>query len=193
MFFVGSDSPTPSVSSSGTGGECPAGHYCTLGSDLPEACPLGTFNNITRATQLSNCLDCSPGYYCDAAGLEAPVDLCTAGYYCTSRSESSMPSPASAQGGPCPAGSYCPSGATEAMPCLAGTYTLTGVQEACVDCPVGYYCETGADHLTDCPTGTIIHTLYASLITRYPYVAVILSETFTLTFILQTEEATVSF
>ena len=152
-LFSGSDSATPSPSTAGTGDICLAGHYCPQESVTSTACPLGTFYSGTGATQLSDCVDCTSGSYCNAMGLSAPVGLCTAGYYCVSRSAAAMPTPASAVGGPCTAGFYCPEGATEALQCLAGSYTLTGLQAECVDCPAGYYCETGANTITDCPTG----------------------------------------
>ena len=44
--------------------ECPTGHFCPTGSAEPEKCPAGTFNNVTRLTELSQCLNCTPGKTC---------------------------------------------------------------------------------------------------------------------------------
>ena len=59
----GSNSSQPDASSS-TGGPCSVGTYCTLGSSLPVDCSAGTYNPIDLQ---SACLDCPPGYYCEAA------------------------------------------------------------------------------------------------------------------------------
>lgn len=42
--------------------ECWMGHYCTLGSIIPTACPLGY---AQLQTTQSACIECPPGYFCD--------------------------------------------------------------------------------------------------------------------------------
>ncbi len=41
------------------GGICPTGSYCPLGSSLPILCPVGTFNNHTGASSVSDCTNFS--------------------------------------------------------------------------------------------------------------------------------------
>lgn len=57
-----------------------------------EPCPLGTYGNDTSLRKISDCSDCTPGYYCDQRGLTAPADLCDPGYYCLDGSYTSAPS-----------------------------------------------------------------------------------------------------
>lgn len=69
---------------------CPAGHYCPEGSASPASCPISTYNSNTGAGSVAACVacpegkrttgegstsvddcqdvDCSPGFYRDAAG-----------------------------------------------------------------------------------------------------------------------------
>lgn len=66
--------------------QCPSGFYCELGSVTPEICPPGywceagstsaylnpcpegTFNNLTQRTTRDDCLDCTPGQFCNSTG-----------------------------------------------------------------------------------------------------------------------------
>ena len=79
-----------------TGGPCPPGNYCPLGTGSPIPCPIGTFTNFTRNTGVNTmivdgkvtpaqCLPCPPGLACDSAGSNLyPVKSCAAGYFCIS-------------------------------------------------------------------------------------------------------------
>lgn len=58
----------------------------------PEPCPVGTYGNTTGVRQISDCTDCTPGYYCDQRGLTNPSGLCDPGYYCLDGSYTSAPS-----------------------------------------------------------------------------------------------------
>lgn len=51
---------------------CPTGYYCPLNSyaGVTNACPVGTFNNLTGQTQQGDCVACTPGYYCDIQGTD---------------------------------------------------------------------------------------------------------------------------
>ena len=111
---------------------CPRGFYCPTGISIPQACPPGTFGNSTGLRKLQDCEICSPGYYCDGYGLNAPRGLCAPGFFCLSGSNSSTPYSlisnavhvvnstawmltygqylVHAVGGICPAGYYCPLG-----------------------------------------------------------------------------------
>ena len=53
----------------------------------------------------------------------------------------------------CPAGNYCPAGASQPTPCLAGTYCPAGASQA-LPCPAGSYCIAGSVTPAPCPAGT---------------------------------------
>ena len=60
---------------------CPPGSYCPVGTRSPTEylCPRRTFFNETGATDLSDCLPCTGGYYCDVDGMSAPAGPCDEG------------------------------------------------------------------------------------------------------------------
>ena len=65
-----------------TGRPCFKGHYCTGGVEIN--CPGGTYASVE---QMSACLTCPPGSYCnDVDGTKFPED-CTQGNYCPSGTE----------------------------------------------------------------------------------------------------------
>ena len=126
-----------------TGAMCPEGHYCPTGSGGPLECPPGTYLPYTLATQLSECLGCAPGYYCDSGSWNA-TGLCAAGWYCSGNSTSPMP-PNAAEGGRCTAGHYCPEGSGEMLTCDPGRYCdRAGLSWPTGFCFAGYYCVAGA-------------------------------------------------
>ena len=62
---------------------CTVGNYCVQDSVLPAKCAVGKYAPYTGNDEESDCLDCTPGYYCDTQGIHEPTGLCDAGYYCT--------------------------------------------------------------------------------------------------------------
>ena len=48
-------------------GECPAGHYCPVGTTNPDEhpCPASTFSASTRLEREDECADCTAGFYCE--------------------------------------------------------------------------------------------------------------------------------
>lgn len=123
---------------------CPTGFYCPQNTrratEFP--CPLGTFNNITHRTVLSDCVACLAGQFCDQTGLSWPAGDCQAGYYCTYGADSPTPT-LGQQADICPEGSYCPSGSSVPQSCPPGTFNPTaGRQDVseCVNCTAGLYC-----------------------------------------------------
>lgn len=60
---------------------CPPGKYCITGSSGPERCPRGTFRNITMAKSISECYNCTPGFYCEREGLTEVTGPCAPRYY----------------------------------------------------------------------------------------------------------------
>ena len=51
-----------------TGYECQPGYYCPKGSDQGIKCPQGTFSNMTKLENVTECEDCAPGKYCQTEG-----------------------------------------------------------------------------------------------------------------------------
>nr|XP_054760934.1 uncharacterized protein LOC129267226 [Lytechinus pictus] len=151
----GSDTATPEVTFKGVAGVCPEGSYCPVGSDTPTPCPRGTFGNVTKLTNASECTPCLYGQYCEDVGLTAPTGDCYAGFYCLRGAKDPNNPTVDSTGGPCPVGHYCPNGTSYPLDCEAGTYNNQTGQSECDPCPPGYYCETGDVHYADtpCPTG----------------------------------------
>ena len=68
---VGSDSPTKE--------QCIVGNYCPVGSENPTPCPIGTFSNNIENAAVSDCTNCSAGYYCQSSGLTNVTGSCKEG------------------------------------------------------------------------------------------------------------------
>ena len=153
----GSDTPTP-LSGPATGDECPAGFYCLEGTEVPMPCPVGTFSNQLRLANVSECTQCTAGFYCNETGLVSPVGPCSAGYHCPEGSTS-------ATALDCPAGYYCTRGASDPLPCPLGTYSpnvrLVDFSQ-CLLCTPGFFCDDLAltepvgscDEGFHCPAGS---------------------------------------
>lgn len=60
-FYCLSGSSEPAPTGQVYGSVCPAGNYCPNGTSVPKPCPSGTFRNTTGASDVSDCLACSPG------------------------------------------------------------------------------------------------------------------------------------
>lgn len=126
-----------------TGGICPVGHYCPMGSTSPALCPDGTYSNITgidfhlmevhNISSIMIKMQASHHYfilYFLDEGAEV-CDDCPSGTYCLSGEGVQ----------PCPAGHYCLGGGVEGiLPCPPGTYSpqfgLSQVEQ-CLICPAG--------------------------------------------------------
>jgi len=61
---------------------CPVGYYCEEGSNYPTPCPIGTFSRSTGITNVSLCLDCLPGHYCNVMAnvKNTTMPICDPGY-----------------------------------------------------------------------------------------------------------------
>ena len=135
--------------------ECPAGSYCGEGTDEPEECPAGTFNPAIGRMSISECLNCTGGYFCNETGMHlilpkslsikytffpgliAVVGQCEPGHYCPEGSSS----PTELL---CPMGYYCGLGTEYPAQCPNGTYSnQTGIDEEsdCMQCTPGMYCD----------------------------------------------------
>ena len=60
---------------------CPSGHYCPAGTEYSDQykCSIGTFNPIQLQTDVSACLNCTAGTYCQTTGLSNPTANCRYG------------------------------------------------------------------------------------------------------------------
>ena len=142
--------------------ECPAGSFCD-GTGPSQLCPAGTYRDIGAGQdQISECLPCPYGHFCDGGTGELTSDTtCDDGYECNEGSESINDQ------NPCPDGYYCIEG--KKRPCDAGSYPeVSGAganrPEICVPCPPGFYCPgEGVIELClagyYCPEGSFISRL----------------------------------
>lgn len=151
----GSDTPTPDGSSKGDAGVCPPGAYCPPETGNWYLCPRGTFSNQSGLHDISQCVDCLYGQYCDKEGLTSPSGDCLAGYYCKRRSEVMNPSITNVTGGPCPKGHFCVAGTANPRECEAGSYNPFIEASSCRPCPGGYFCPRASISYEDngCPRG----------------------------------------
>ena len=164
---------------------CPFGAYCPEASSAPyqHLCPIGTFSSRLGLSSVNECTPCTPGMYCDAAGLSAPEGWCSAGYFCgegsTSRApQSSNPFSVSYVGDTCinvkngtindvcPPGHYCKEGSSSPVACPPGFNTSSlgsGSLSDCQQCTKGMYCPQSGTVLATrvclrgyfCPSGTV--------------------------------------
>lgn len=132
---------------------CPKGHYCPAYSWVPDnfPCPKGKIQTSTGMDDVSDCTDCTAGYYCYQGGTTE--FQCTDGYYCPTASNypfwcspgytSAINSDDSSDCSICAAGYFCPPGSYK-WPCIPGTYNpSTGggfLWDACTLCPAGSSC-----------------------------------------------------
>ena len=149
----GATSPTPTDGT--TGNICPSQSYCPAGTSTPIQCNVGYLIPYEGAFQSSECVACTPGFYCDGDSV-TPAKPCTAGYYC--------PGGDSNPTYQCTRGYYCPTGSAEALLCPAGTYQASALASSCTSCSAGYYCALGAYSQTLCPKG-----YYCPAATEYNY------------------------
>lgn len=160
------------------GDVCPQGHFCPNGTDIPLACPVGTFNNRTGSSGSANCSACVAGWQCDTTGLPLPVHRCDAAYYCPTATVTVRRAGESAGGvNPgcggipepllpthphhpvlqstflCTPGSFCAGGNAAPVPCSAGTYANVSGLAACLACPPNVYCPAATSLPLSCPAG----------------------------------------
>ncbi|XP_075695378.1 uncharacterized protein LOC142661742 isoform X2 [Rhinoderma darwinii] len=137
-------------------GLCPQGYYCPpgTGSPLSYPCQPGSYWNMSKqGVEISVCLPCPAGFFCDMPSLLAPK-RCPAGFYC--HQGSSYPQP-------CPEGTYSPrdeiSTEAECHPCEAGKFCSgVGLTAISGDCQEGFYCPERSTSATPsggmCPAGS---------------------------------------
>ena len=130
--------------------ECRKGSFCLAGDMFPTDCEKGTYNPLTKGVDANACVASPVGFYVDVKQAAALSGECQPGYYCEvnsihdkmaacpEKTFRDLPRGTAPEDcGPCPAGSFCPSGTT--IP---------------IDCPKGHYCTTGVVDPVKCPMGT---------------------------------------
>ncbi|KAL8441974.1 hypothetical protein Emag_006751 [Eimeria magna] len=120
---------------------CLKGHECKAG-EAETPCSRGTYADVEKRSQ---CTICSPGKYCNVAGLDGPVGSCQAGYYCQAgATKANYEDEAWPDGsGKCPPGHYCPAGSAAPTRCPPGTFKGDwGGEEVsdCTNCTGGKFC-----------------------------------------------------
>ena len=114
---------------------CPVGHYCPAMTEFATEfpCPPGTYSNRVNLGSEDECTKCTPGSYCEIAGLTSPTGLCSEGFYCGLGSSVSNPHDSDpfhvsyvgetcvsmnhdAVNDICPPGHYCPEGSSSPIP-----------------------------------------------------------------------------
>eukprot|EP00347_Sterkiella_histriomuscorum_P018896 403343756 len=129
------------------GGICPAGSYCPKNSTQPLPCPAGTYNSFPGLRAASDCILCTPGYYCLESNSNQPDGICLAGYYCPqgSKQEDEIATDP---------GYYSLEGSQIQIKCEPGTYTNMSAQTTCKQCDAGTYCDKfGMVFGEECPAG----------------------------------------
>ncbi|PIK35709.1 hypothetical protein BSL78_27465 [Apostichopus japonicus] len=159
----GSTTGTPS----GVAGDrCSPGHYCIEGSEYETMCPPGTYQPSYWAKNITYCLDCLAGKYCNDSGLSQPEGKCDPGFYCPGGQTVSNPNEFR-----CQEGYYCPLGSPGETPCPAGWYQDQDGQPDCKECLPGFYCDDTNGPVVNytlyicpeghyCPNGTQAATQY---------------------------------
>ena len=93
------------------------------------------FFMFSGLTSQEECENCTPGFYCDEAGLQNVSGQCREGYYCPGSSQSE-------EDFPCPVGSFCPVGSASPILCKAGTFQPNlqrSKPEDCLNCTEGLF------------------------------------------------------
>lgn len=137
---------------------CPRGSYCPEGSELPLACPPGTYNPYLGIASIEECLTCTSGNFCAEYNMSTISGPCAPGYYCETGSATAYPirnntCSAISRGDVCPTGTYCPIGSSFPLPCPSGYFNDKVQQDKCNICPNGYYCPANSTSYFDCPSG----------------------------------------
>jgi hypothetical protein len=119
---------------------CTPGYYCPAGSTsgTQVACPQGTYSDAPDIFDSSQCLPCPRGFMCGTATTSSSVTVCGVNQYCELGSSLSG-------NNNCPAGTYAPYTRSmslfDCLPCPAGSYCLSGAGATL--CPAGSYCPVG--------------------------------------------------
>ncbi|CEM28618.1 unnamed protein product [Vitrella brassicaformis CCMP3155] len=119
---------------------CPYAHYCPRGSGDPTPCPPGTKarKSCHHGVTLEDCCEACPRGTYTAGNASLECTECDAGYVCTGGGVIPAPTSLAEGGKQCPAGHYCPAGATWEIPCSPGAFNpdiLSTSAASCRLCP----------------------------------------------------------
>lgn len=91
--------------------------FMIVGTTSPTRCPLGTINPSLGGANLTACIPCPPGKFCENSGATAYSGVCDNGYYCPGDAEIDNSRPPAYI---CPAGYFCPNDSATPQPCPPG-------------------------------------------------------------------------
>lgn len=117
----------PGVSSF-TSFPCPVAYFCEQGQP-PVPCPMGTASNVSRATSVTDCLQCPATMYCPSNATAIPTLLCPEGSYCPEGTAVPVP---------CSPGYHCAAESAQPLACPPNHYCANSSTP--IVCPVGHYC-----------------------------------------------------
>lgn len=69
------------------GDQCPSGHYCIAGSSTYSPCDPGYYQPSVGGQNVTWCILCTAGKFCNSSGLSAPDGSCDAGRSLKSREQ----------------------------------------------------------------------------------------------------------
>ena len=93
---------------------------------------------------LSDCEECTGGWYCEDYGLAVPTGECDAGYFCPEGITVLRPTEYS-----CSPGHFCLQGSHNQTGCPSGFYQPDWGQADCDTCPAGFYCRAFGEGLNE--------------------------------------------
>ncbi|XP_071958404.1 uncharacterized protein [Antedon mediterranea] len=120
---------------------CITGHYCPKGTVVQEPCPPGTFSGTEQNVNITDCLPCTGGSYCEGYGLSSPTNLCAPGYFCPEGQDTYEPTDLA-----CSPGHFCELGSWNQTGCPSGWYQPDWGRHDCDPCPAGSYCKAFGDY-----------------------------------------------
>lgn len=121
-YYCNTKAYTSAPPDGATGGLCPRGGYCPVGSSYPTACDPGKYNNFTGGKTQADCYACDPGYYCSGTNLPYPTGCCKGGYYCTGGATTAIQYPVQP-------GHFSSACAYQQTECYPGTFQQSAIQE----------------------------------------------------------------
>ena len=77
-YYCGVSSTEAAPAGEVYGDVCPTGSYCPTQTDVPVMCPVGTYQPGTGVDELTDCLPCTPGKFCQTIDQDAVTGSRTA-------------------------------------------------------------------------------------------------------------------
>lgn len=92
---------------------------------------------------ITDCNQCTPGWYCEGYGLSEPTDKCARGYFCPGGQNTSQPVELA-----CSPGHFCLEGSWNQTGCPSGYYQPHWRAYDCDICPQGSYCKAFGEYFS---------------------------------------------